>query len=60
MLMGAVLTQPLVPVAPGSPVSAWIGHFFGYVVGSLWFVAGALANIAGIAQEKAALQTAQQ
>lgn len=53
MLMGAIVTQPLVPMAPGFLINARSGHFFGYVVGSLWFVAGALANIAGIAQEQA-------
>ncbi len=57
MLMGAILTQPVVPVPHGLLVSAWLGHFFGYVVGSLWFVAGALGNIAGIARQQPALST---
>ena len=52
MLMGAIVTQPLIPITPGLLVSAWVGHFVGYVVGSLWFVAGAWAHIAAIAQQR--------
>ena len=51
MLMGAIVTQPLLPL-PGVLISAWLGHFVGYVVGSLWFVVGAWAHIAAVAQQR--------
>jgi hypothetical protein len=44
-----VLTQPIAPVPPGLNR---LGHFVGYVIGSLWFVAGALAQIADVARER--------
>lgn len=49
LLLGAVLTQLLLPM----PQSLnRLGHVVGYVIGSLWFVAGALAQIADVAREK--------
>ncbi len=50
LLLAAVLTQPLHPLGPAL---SWWGHFLGYVIGSLWFTAGAWAQIADVAREKA-------
>ncbi|BDA48241.1 hypothetical protein COCOBI_11-5010 [Coccomyxa sp. Obi] len=50
LLLAAVLTQPLHPLAPAL---SWWGHFLGYVIGSLWFTAGACAQIADVAHETA-------
>ena len=50
LLLAAVSTQPLRPFAPAI---SWWGHFLGYVIGSLWFTAGAWAQIADVARETA-------
>lgn len=57
LLLAAVLTQPLHPFAPAL---SWWGHFLGYVIGSLWFTAGACAQIADVAHETASAAAKEQ
>ena len=49
LLMGAIFAQPLCAVHP--VVSYWLGQVVGYLIGSLWFVVGALAQIGDVARE---------
>ena len=49
LLMGALFAQPLFAAPPA--VTFWLGQVVGYLIGSWWFVAGALAQIADVGQE---------
>ena len=47
--MGAIFAQRLFAVHP--VFRYWLGQFIGYLIGSLWFVAGAFAQIGDVARE---------
>ena len=52
LLIGALYAQPLFAAPPA--VTFWLGQVVGYFIGSWWFVTGALAQIADVAQESQA------
>ena len=49
LLIGALFAQPLFAAPPA--VTFWLGQVVGYFIGSWWFVTGALAQIADVAQQ---------
>ncbi len=49
LLIGAVFAQPLFAVHP--VIRYWLGQLIGYLIGSLWFVVGAFAQIGDVARE---------
>ncbi len=49
LLIGALFAQPLFAAPP--TVTFWLGQVVGYFIGSWWFVTGALAQIADVAQQ---------
>ena len=49
LLIGAVFAQPLFAVHP--LIRYWVGQVIGYLIGSLCFVLGAIAQIRDVARE---------